>query len=305
VAGFLARWLEGVKMDRTPNTHACYERAIRLHVNPRIGGIRLQQLEPMNVQALYATMAKEGASARLRQLVHAVLHKALKMAVNWRLIRFNATDAVDRPTVGKKAMNAPTPEQMHAIMNAAASHRLYALFVLAVSTGMRQGELFGLAWDDFDLDAGTVFVQRSLEEIQGKFRLKEPKSAAGRRRIELPAVAVQAMREHRKRMLAEGHIGGPVFCDCDGGYLRKSNFIRREFHPLLAAAGLPHFRFHDLRHGHATMMLALGANPKVVQERLGHSQITLTLDTYSHVLPTVQREAADRIDAAFRKAAEA
>jgi integrase len=304
VAAFLTRWLEGVKIDRTPNTHSCYERAVRLHVNPHIGGIRLQQLEPMHVQGLYATLAKKGASPRLRQLVHAVLHKALKTAVKWRMVRSNAADAVDRPNVARKEMHVPTPEQMHALLDAARTHRLYPLIALALTTGMRQGELFGLEWNDFDLDAGTVFVQRTLEELQGKFRLKAPKSAAGRRRIELPAVAVAALREHRKAMLAEGHIAGPVFCDGDGGYLRKSNFIRRVYAPLLKAAGLPHFRFHDLRHGHATMMLALGENPKVVQERLGHAQISLTLDTYSHVLPTLGREAADRIDAAFRKVAE-
>jgi integrase len=131
--------------------------------------------------------------------------------------------------------------------------------------------------------------------------LKEPKSKKSRRQIDLPAFAVTALREHRKKMLVEGHISGPVFCDTHGGYLRKSNFVRKVFKPLLKAADLPDIRFHDLRHSHATLLLATGKNSKVVQERLGHNQISVTLDTYSHVLPAVHKKAADKLDRIFRQ----
>jgi integrase len=185
-------------------------------------------------------------------------------------------------------------------MRQAEGHRLGALFVLAVATGMRQGELFGLRWEDVDLKAGIVSVQRTLEEIDGKLRLKEPKSEKSRRRIDLPAFAIEALVRHKARMMPEGFLAGPVFPDTEGSWLRKSNFTRKVFKPLLKKAGLPDVRFHDLRHGHATLMLSLGEHPKVVQERLGHSQISLTLDTYSHVLPSVHRGAAAKIDEQFR-----
>jgi integrase len=302
---FLSRWLEGtVKLSRAPTTYASYEGVVRNHISNCIGGIRLQLLEPLQVQNLYSVMEKKGASARMRQLTHAVLHKALDQAVRWHLLRYNPSDAIERPKVPRKEMTVLSQQQMQTLMSITRPHRLWALFVMAITTGMRQGELFGLMWGDIDVDAGTVFIQRTLEEIDGRFRTKDPKSAKSRRRVELPAVAIEALHEHRKRMFREGHIAGPVFCDHRGGWLRKSNFIRQVFKPMLQKAGLPEVRFHDLRHSHATMLLTLGENPKVVQERLGHSQISLTLDTYSHVLPTVQRAAAAKIDQAFRKAAD-
>jgi integrase len=299
---FLDRWLEDVvRPTRAPCTYRSYEQVVRCHINRHLGGVRVSQLQPVQVQGLYSEMERGGASARLRQLSHAVLHRAMAQALKWGVIASNPCAAVDRPRVARKEMRTLTPEQTHLLLVTARPHRLWALFVMAAGTGMRQGELFALRWDDLDLDGGTVLVQQTLEEIDGKFRLKEPKSAAGRRRIVLPAFAVEALREHRKRMLAEGHVSGPVFCDRRGGWLRKSNFTRQIYKPLLKRAGLPDVRFHDLRHGHATLMLSLGEHPKVVQERLGHAQISLTLDTYSHVLPSVQKEAAANLDRAFRK----
>jgi integrase len=157
-------------------------------------------------------MEREGASPRTRELAHAVLRRALAQAVRWGLIVANPCAGVERPKVPKREMKALTAEQTVKLMATARRHRLGALFVVAVATGMRQSELFGLAWEDLDLDEAAVNVQRSLEEIDGNFRVKEPKSAKGRRRIELPAFAVEALREHRRRMLAEGHVAAPVFC---------------------------------------------------------------------------------------------
>jgi integrase len=265
-------------------------------------------------------MEKDGSSPRMRQLAHAVLHRALKQAVKWNLVPRNVCDAVDPPRVSKKEMKVYGPEEVRWLLEVAQGHRLETLFVLAVSTGLRQGELFGLQWEDIDLQTGTIFVQRQLEEDNGKLRLTEPKSAKGRRRIDLPAFAVDSLWKHKARMLAEGRLACPVFCDTHGGWLRKSNFLRNEFRPLIEKANekaikeatekgtvpvlLPVIRFHDLRHSHATLLLSQGVHPKVVQERLGHSQISLTLDTYSHVLPTLGKEAAEKLDNLFRKAAQ-
>ncbi len=185
-----------------------------------------------------------------------------------------------------------------AFLKAAKAHRLYALYAVAVGTGMRQGELFGLQWADIDFEGCSLSVNRSLEEIKGKLRLKEPKTGKGRR-IDLPAFVVAALNEHRAVMLSEGNITGPVFCDHAGGFLRKSNVCRRSFAPIVKAAGVPVIRFHDMRHTHASALLMAGENVKVVSERLGHARIQVTLDTYAHVMPTMQKGAADKVQALF------
>jgi integrase len=204
---------------------------------------------------------------------------------------------VDKPRAPRRTMQALTPEQVSALIAAAETDRLGALYVLAVATGLRQGELLGLHWEDVDLDAATIAIRRQLSEDGGVLELVEPKSDKGRRRVELPEFAVSALHAHRDRMLAEGLGAAPlVFCDSQGNPLRKSNLLRRSFKPFLERAELPEIRFHDLRHTAATLLLAQGVHPKIVQERLGHAQISLTLDTYSHVLPSMQKEAANKLD---------
>jgi integrase len=303
VEGYLRQWLEAARPTIRRNTHRCYEGIIRNHVAKHIGPVALSKLTALGVQGLYAAMQAAGDSPRLRHLTHAVLHRAFKQAVRQNLIPRNPCDAVSPPRVARATMKALNADEAGRLLSAAAGDRLEALFVLALATGMRQGELFGLMWPDLDLDAATLSVQRQLEEINGQHALTEPKSARGRRRIDLPAVAVRAMWEHKARMLAEGHLDGPVFCDSRGGFLRKSNFIRQVFKPLLTRAELPDIRFHDLRHTAATLLLAQGVHPKIVQERLGHAQISLTLDTYSHVLPSMGQEAAAKLDGVLARKA--
>ena len=179
-----------------------------------------------------------------------------------------------------------------------------------------------MGWPDIDLASGTVSVRRTLIELNGRLSIGEPKSAKGRRKIQIPAAAVRALEDHRKRMLIEGNAGSEfVFCSPDGKRLRKSNLLRRSFRPIIEEANekirdegaksggspvlLPNIRFHDLRHSNATALLKQGVHPKVVQERLGHSQISLTLDTYSHVVQSMDQDAAAKLDAMFpRKKAE-
>jgi integrase len=306
LAEYLAQWLEAVvRPNRSLNTYRCYEGVVRNYICPQIGGTRLDQLTSDHVQGLYAAMKKAGASDRMRQLAHAVLHRALQTAVESKppKMPFNPCDYVETPRLPAAKVHRVEPygvEEVQSLLTAAEGDRLKALIVLAVFTGLRQGELFGLRWPDIDLGAGALSVRHSLEEVNGKLSLKEPKSGKTRR-VELPPLAVDALWEHRTRMLAEGHLGGPVFCDTRGGWLRKSNFLRNVFRPLIEKAGLPRRRFHDLRHTSATLLLTLGVHPKVVQERLGHSNISVTLDTYSHVAPTIQREAAAKLDGLFRK----
>lgn len=299
---YLDRWLEdGAKPTIRSTTHLSYQGIIENHIKPRIGGVMLSKLSPVQVQGLYAEMERDGASPRVRQLSHAVLRRALKMAVKWGLLVRNVCDAVDPPRVEKREIATFTAEQVQTLLNTTKDHRLHALFVLAIGTGMRMGEMFALQWKNVDLKHGTLQVCHTMIELKGQLSLGEPKTSKSRRRIDLPQSAVTALKAHRKQSAAEGFQDATwVFCNTTGGPLRRSHFHDYVFRPLLKAAKLPRIRFHDLRHTSASLLLAAGVHPKVVQERLGHSQIGITLDIYSHVLPTMGVEAAGKLDVVLK-----
>jgi integrase len=239
--------------------------------------------------------------ARVRQLTHAVLRRALKQALRWGIVARNPCEAVDPPRVPKRTISPLTAEQVQTFLEAAKEDRLYALCVVAIETGMRLGEIFGLQWPVVELKDRAIKVQHTLMEINGKLTLAEPKTPKSRRRIDLPQVVVDALTKHRAQSVREGFAKVPwVFCNATGGPLRRTHFHVNHFKSLLDKADLPVIRFRDLRHTSATLLLAAGVHPKVVQERLGHSQIGITLDTYSHVVPTMQLEAADKLDAMMR-----
>jgi integrase len=295
VGQYLDRWLDDVaRLTVKASTHRRYAELVRLHVKPRIGGVRLHRLTAGDVQGVYSAMEQAGLAPRTRQFVHAVIRKALSNAVRWGLLVRNVCEQVSAPRAPKPTMRVLTMEQAAAFLAAAGKDRLSAMYVLALTVGMRQGEMLGLQWADVDLKAGRLSVTHTMTDTG---ELTEPKTAKSRRLVELPAMAVEALWSHKRAMLAEGNAASPfVFCDTQGGYLRRQNVLRRSFRPILKAAELPTIRFHDLRHTAATLMLAEGIHAKVVQEVLGHSTIAITLDTYSHVLPSMQRDAADRVN---------
>ena len=300
VGTFLQRWLEdAAKPSVRRSTYHRYSDIVRRRIVPHIGGIPLSRLSPLHVQGMLSALEREGVSARGRQMVYDELHHALAQAVRWNMVPRNVCDAVTRPRAPRPTMQVLSPEEVKALLEAAREDRFQALYVLAVATGLREGELLGLQWDDIDLSGAILRVRRALHDLDGHLTLDEPKTAKSKRPVNLPEVAVTALRDHRQRMLAEGHPHGFVFCDTEGGPVRRPNLLRRSFLPLLKRAGLPRIRFHDLRHTAATLLLLQGVHPKVVQERLGHSQISITLDTYSHVLPSMGREAAERLNAFF------
>jgi integrase len=238
------------------------------------------------------------------------------------LINHNPAHDAAKPKPSTPEMKVWDREQVHCFLEPAKQDRLYAMYILALDSGMRQGELFGLQWPDVDFARGCIFVQRSLEEINGKLRLKETKSAKGRRRIDISRYTLDALNSHRQRMLAEGIDvkGGAVFVDQQGGMLRKGNVLRRSFWTTISLANdtavkeaqekgggtvpalLPVIRFHDLRHTMATLLLKADENVKVVSERLGHAKIQLTLSTYTHCLPCMQKRAAEKMDSILNRA---
>jgi integrase len=203
--------------------------------------------------------------------------------------------------VPKRQISPLTSEQVQEFLETARGDRLYAVYVVAIGTGMRLGEIFGLQWPDVDFKGRAINVQNTLIEINGKLSLAEPKTPKSRRRVDLPRFVVDVLTKHRAQSVREGFAKGPwVFCNSTGGPLRRTHFHVNHFKPLLASAELPAIRFHDLRHTSATLLLTAGVHPKVVQERLGHSQIGITLDTYSHIVPTMQLEAAGKLDTMMR-----
>ena len=303
VGEYLKRWLsDSVKDTVKQTTYESYERIARVHLVPTLGRIKLKNLSPTHVRGLYREKLDSGLSAASVQRIHALSHKALKQAVNDGLIPRNVTEAVAAPRQIRKEIQALTPEQARAFLQAAKTDRLEALYLLAIHTGLRQGELLGLRWSDVDLDQGTLQVRRIRSAAKGVPTFTTPKSNKSRS-VRLTAQAAQTLRDHRKRQIEQRlkYAGlwqetGLVFTSTVGTPLNRHNVFRRSFKPLLRRAGLPDIPFHALRHSFATLMLSSREHPKVVQEMLGHSRINTTLDFYSHVLPDMQREAVDRLD---------
>jgi integrase len=246
-------------------------------------------------------------SARTIRYAFGILKAALRQAVKWRILQLNPCDAVELPRLERREMRALDTEAARKFLAAAEGTRHEALFKLALATGMRPSEYLALRWKDVDLSRAVVSVQRALirdASLPDGWALAETKTARSRRTIPVPAGVVEALRRHKARQAEERIKRGPawqnhglVFTNEIGGPLERQNILNRYFRPLLKAAGLPvTLRLYDLRHSAATMLLEAGVHPKVASERLGHASITMTLDTYSHVMPGMQRDASDKVE---------
>jgi integrase len=249
----------------------------------------------------------EGSKPRTVGLIHAALRRALSDAVKQGLVARNVASLVSPPRFDRYEAQTLTVEQAERLLEVAHGSHLDALLILALTTGMRRGELLALRWDDVDFKQSLVSVHRTMTRVGGYGYVEgEPKTRSSRRRIVLPGVALEALKDHRERQAqVQLKVGetwqdkGLVFCDGSGRFFSPDVVLYR-FGKLLREVGLPHMRFHDLRHSAATILLVAGVHPKVVQERMGHSTIAMTLDVYSHVLPSMQQEAAGKIDDLFK-----
>lgn len=304
VGQFLDHWLEDVvRPSVRPRTHHSYALLVRLHLKPELGHIQLTKLTPQHVQAMMSRKTAAGLSPRTVQYIRAVLRRALGQAMKWSLVGRNVATLVDPPRSVRKPVEPLTAEQARHFLNHAKDDRLGPLFHIAITTGLRQGELFGLRWDDVDLEVGTLTVRHALQRMDGKLQLVEPKTTLSRRTINLPASAVAVLRTRRIRQLEERLLAGSqwsdwglVFTSSIGTPLEPSNVCKR-LHLLLGAAGLPRQRFHDLRHCAASLLFAGGVAPRTIMGIMGHSQISLTMNTYAHLSPALQQDAAERLDA--------
>ncbi len=293
VSAFLERYLrEVVTPTVRQSTLVSYTRILRAHIGGALGAVRLTDLTPEMVQRFYADKLAQGQSPRSVQYMHAVLHKALDQALRWDLVTRNVSDLADPPSVKRHLPVVWSLDQVQRFVEAAKGHRHQALFILALACGLRQGELLGLQIEDVDLAGGYLQIRHVLQELPGQGRqLTTPKTYKSRRRIRIPEPALVVLREH---LAAQKRKSGFVFVTGVGTPIGPRDLVK-VFKAVLAQAGLPEIRFHDLRHLCATLHLMAGTNPAVVAQILGHSTVVLTLNTYSHILTPVQDEAAERM----------
>jgi integrase len=302
VEQYLDRWLEAIKASVRPSTYVSYELNAR-RLKKHFGRAQLSALTPVMIQSAYAKLSSQGLSQRSVLQIHASLHRALGQAVKWGLIVRNPADAVDRPRPPRVEMSTLTLDELLRLFEAARGTRMYAMFVLLGTSGMRLGEALGLKWEDIDLAGRRLVVRRALQRQTGNgLMFVEPKTSRSRRTIHLTAIAVEALIEHKDHteLLKQAardrwRESGLVFTSTVGDGM-EAGVVNDNLRRLLAKAGLPHIRVHDLRHTVATILLQGGAHPKLVQDLLGHSTVTLTLDTYSHVTPALHLEATRRLD---------
>ncbi len=299
VGDYLDRWLsDSVKGMVRASTYERHEGIVRTHLKPTLGRIKVKNLTLTHVRGLHREKLDSGLAPATVRKVHSTLHKALSQAVSDGLIPRNAA-AVKAPRPDPEEIHPLSAEEANALLKASRDERFEALYVLAITTGLRRGELLGLRWRDVDLESGVLRVGRALIREGGRYRLGETKTKRGHRSIRLTSFAVRTLGAHRKRQLEERmRLAGLhedhdlVFATQKGTPLNPENVVKRSFKPLLKRAGLPEIRFHDLRHTCATLLLGRGVHPKLVQELLGHATIAMTLDTYSHFLPSMGDQTA-------------
>ena len=292
LSGYLDKWLLNIRDTVRQRTWERYEQIVRVHLKPTIGRLKLKNVTPTHLRGLYREKLDAGASNRTVQYIHTTLRKALQDAVSDELIPRNVADGIKAPRPTKKEINPLSPEQARMFLEAIRDDPLEALYVLAIHRGLRQGELLGLKWDDVDLLTGTLLVRRTLSLTRDGHVFEQPKNGKGRS-IDLTQSAADALRSHLQRQLKEIEALGDEYQDQglifpgEKGQPMRPWTLTRKLQRILERAGLPHLRFHDLRHTCATLLLSKGVHPKFVQELLGHATISITLDTYSHVIPAM------------------
>jgi len=300
---FFEVWLNGKELARRPSTVNGYRRYARLYILPMLGKLRLQDILPGHIKQLYGLMKDQRKGARTIQLIHVTLHAALKQAVREGYLGRNPVDAIERPTVAQVEFPTLSPEQARQFLITATTSPFDTLFYIALTTGMRKGELLGLKWPDLDEEKSTLFVQRQLQRIPHKgYELVAPKTKAGRRKIKLgpktlaKLLAYRSHQESLKQALGDGwQESGLMFTNSIGTFLDQSK-VSKEFKKVLKRAGLPDMRFHDLRHTSLSSLLENGISINTTQNRGGHSKASTTVNIYGHTSARSQTEAAEKIE---------
>jgi len=299
-----------------PRTYERYKEALDLHIIPALGRYQLQKLTAPQIQAFYARETANGLAPATIRYYHSVLHNALDVAMKWDLVSRNVCDLVEPPRKQRFEMQPLTIEQSQKLLKTLHGHRWEALYTLALATGLRRGEILGLKWQDIDFSAGKLQVQRILSRIPANvpesghthiYVEAEPKTQKSRRNIEVAPFALAALLEHQIQQEEAKQKAGEywedhdyVFCTAIGKHLNP-NHVVDDLKRLLKRGNLPDIRFHDLRHSVASLMFAMEIHPKIVQELLGYSTISITMDIYSHMLPGMQQEAVKKLDQVLKQ----
>jgi integrase len=297
---YLEDWLENKRIQVKESTYKKYYWIINSHLNPIIGDIALSDLKPIHVQQFLLTLSNDkGLSSENIRKVHSVLSSALKQAVKLELIFKNVAALIEPPRATKSEMKVWDLEEVQQFLNNAQSNRYYIAYLIALTTGMRQGEILALTWKDIDFDNAVLQVRQTLSH-DGKKINQHTKTAAGTRTIALPEELLVELKKHRVQQAKEKLLAGSLYEDLNlivctnvGTPLNPRNLLRN-FYGQTDKAGLERIRFHDLRHTHATLLLKQGVHPKIVAERLGHADTRITMDRYSHLLPNMQRDTAQQ-----------
>jgi integrase len=314
VGEYLRRWLDDcAKTNVAAKTYERYDEIVRLHLIPGLGHFVLTRLQPLHIQETYSGMLSHGRRDRLGGLSartvlhhHRVLRQALQQAVRWQLLVRNPADAVEPPRPKLTEMRTLDWDEVVRFIELARGTRFYVPIVLDFAAGMRRGEILALRWKDIDLRAGSLAICQSLEQTRAGLAFKEPKTKKSRRVIVLPAFAIETLKRHRAEQSAlRMQMGGTyknhdLVCPRPDGSPWPPGSFSSEFIDFARHHGFDSISFKSLRHTHATLLMKLGIHPKVVSERLGHSTVGMTLDVYSHVLPSMQQDAAEKIDVALR-----
>jgi len=309
LSGYLSEWLSRVRLSNRISTFKLREATVRNHISPHIGGVRLRDVGPNHLANLFQLLERRHIGRPTILTVYSVLVSALNCAVQEGRLTSNPAAASAKPRVERREIIVWSREQAIAFLLAAESSQYYALFVLAITTGMRQGEIFALSWSDVDFDNKTIWVRHTLtEDARGELVVGPVKTDSSRRIVALPEGAVGALRAHKQKCLSGGTLSAYVFTTSarsssgDRSFLRKSNFVRREFAPILKRAGVPKIPFHGLRHISNSLLLSSGISINVVAQRMGHATTRTTLDLYGHVLPHGQEQAAKAVQEMFATA---
>ena len=303
LASYLEGWLTGAAVRCRPRTVERYRGLLRQHVIPALGTVPLARLEVRQVNALLAAQLADGHAPRSVHHLRAVLRAALSAAVREGVLTRNVATLADPPRVPEREPTILTGSQARRLIAATATERDGPLWVLALATGARQGELLGLHWGDFDPELGELRIARTLQRVRGAWVFGEPKTSRSRRTLLLPPVAIAALAQQRAQQLTERLAAGADWQDTDGlifttatGSPREGTHVTKVFQRTCVALGLPRIRFHDLRHTTATVLAAAGIPVRDVQDQLGHSTALTTLRTYVHAVPGAQRAVANTLD---------
>lgn len=288
----VSRYLSDVaKHTLKPKTYFIYEYLLFDHAVPEIGRLKLVNLKPYHLQSLYSKKLEDGFSKKTVHHLHATIRRVLNEAVKWGVLYSNPCSQVTPPRADKTPPNVWTIDEAQRFLSAVSGHRWHAIYLIALTTGARRGEILGMEWQNINWSKGSISILRTVSELNGQIIISEPKTAKSRRVVTLPKVVLDALKPNQKP-------SGLIFQTGKGTPIAPRNLVRH-FHKVSDELGLPHIRFHDLRHTSATILLSKNVHPKKVQELLGHSSIVLTLDTYSHVIPSMHSETAEKMDEIF------